>query len=188
MGMNQTTFNPHRYNRMALCPPTEADTVWRHAIIQGYVHDPTAAIMGGVAGHAGLFSNIYDLAKLMLMVKSGGVYGGEQFLRPETISYFTRKQLSYSRKGLGWDKPETTGSRTNFPTSEFASAQTYGHTGFTGTCVWVDPTHDLVYIFLGNRTFPFASNRLLLRENVRTLIMDQIYASIASYGQIQLEK
>ncbi|MEM7655272.1 MAG: glycoside hydrolase family 3 N-terminal domain-containing protein [Bacteroidota bacterium] len=185
IGMNQTGYNPHKRNRVALCPPTEADTMWRHAIIQGYVHDPAAAILGGIAGNAGLFANIYDLAKLGLMLKARGIYGGEQFLRPETINYFTRKQLSYSRKGLGWDKPEY---ESSFPTSSFASSATYGHTGFTGTCFWIDPVSDLVFVFLANRTFPYASNRLLSRENVRIQIMDQIYASIYQYGKPELEK
>jgi beta-N-acetylhexosaminidase len=189
MGMNQTGFNPYKRNRVALCPPTEADTLWRHAIIQGYVHDPAAAIMGGIAGNAGLFANIYDLAKLGLMLKSDGIYGGEQFLRPETIQYFTRKQLSYSRKGLGWDKPDFDHSRgSSFPTSEFASAQTYGHTGFTGTCFWIDPVYDVVFVFLANRTFPYASNRLLLRENVRIQMMDQIYRSIQRGKGNELEE
>lgn len=180
LGMNQTLFTPWKYGRESACPPTEADATWRNAVIRGYVHDPASAIMGGVAGHAGLFSNVYDLAKLALMVKSGGFYGGENFYRASTIDYFTRKQLSYNRKGLGWDKPEIPLQKST-PTSEYASPRTFGHTGFTGTCLWVDPEHDLVYIFLSNRTFPTASNRLLLRENVRTLIMDQIYESIRAY-------
>lgn len=177
LGMNRTMFNPGQKGFSADCPPTEADTTWRNAIVKGFVHDPASAIMGGVAGHAGLFSNIYDLAKLMLMIKSGGNYGGEQFLRQGTIDYFTRRQLDYSRKGLGWDKPEIGEGHTT-PVSAAASPATYGHTGFTGTCVWVDPKYDLIYIFLSNRTFPYPNNHLLMRENVRTLIMDKIYESI----------
>lgn len=182
LGMNRTTFRPYEKGLTGWCPPTEADTMWRHSIVQGYVHDPSAAILGGVAGHAGLFSNIYDLAKMMLMLKNGGFYGRERFLRQETIDYYTQKQLSYSRKGLGWDKPEIMDPDAS-PVSRFASSQTFGHTGFTGTCVWVDPTFDLVYIFLSNRTFPFASNRKLLRENVRIQIMDKAYESIFAYQQ-----
>ncbi|MEZ4826855.1 MAG: glycoside hydrolase family 3 N-terminal domain-containing protein [Bacteroidia bacterium] len=177
MGMSRTMFNPGQKGFGAFCPPTEADTTWRNTIVKGFVHDPASAIMGGVAGHAGLFSNIYDLGKLMLMVKSEGVYGGERYLRQGTIEYFTRRHLDYSRKGLGWDKPEIS-SRAASPVSDQASASTFGHTGFTGTCVWVDPVSDLIYVFLSNRTFPYPNNHLLMRENVRTLIMDTIYESI----------
>lgn len=186
LGMNQTHFNPHLNGSPLYCPPTEADTFWRHAVIQGFVHDPASAILGGVAGHAGLFSNVYDLGKVMLMIKNGGYYGNERFLRRETIDYFSRKQLSHSRKGLGWDKPEfNPKSRYPSPASQYASPSTIGHTGFTGTCVWIDPVYDLIFIFLSNRTFPYASNRILLRENVRTQLMDQVYEAIYAY-QLQL--
>ncbi len=182
MGMNHTYFHPHRNGNIADCPPTEMDTVWRQSLIQGYVHDPAAALMGGVSGHAGLFANVYDLGKLMLMLKNRGSYGGERFLNPLTIDLFTKKQLDYSRKGLGWDKPEfdRTRNRRN-PASDYASAATFGHTGFTGTCVWVDPVYDLVYVFLSNRTYPWASNRLLIYDHVREKLMDQMYESIFSY-------
>ena len=123
------------------------------------------------------------------MVKNGGSYGNERFLRPETIRYFTRKQLTHSRKGLGWDKPELNPRRRSpSPASQYASSSTYGHTGFTGTCVWIDPAYDLIFVFLSNRTFPYASNRLLLRENVRTLLMDQVYESIFAYQRQVMEE
>jgi beta-N-acetylhexosaminidase len=180
LGMDHTYFNPFYKGKAKFCPPTEADTSWRNAIIQGYVHDPASAIMGGVAGHAGLFSNGYDLMKLLLMIKNGGTYGGERYFRPQTIQAFTKKQLTSSRKGLGWDKPEYASHRTH-PTSLYASKETFGHTGFTGTCVWVDPQYDIIYVFLSNRTFPYASNRMLMRENVRTKIMDVVYESMTAY-------
>ena len=179
LGMDHTFFQPFNKGKAEYCPPTEADTLWRQAIIQGFVHDPASAILGGICGHAGLFANIYDLGKVLLMLKNGGVYGNRRFFKPETIRSFTRKQLSYSRRGLGWDKPEDKSSkRAPTPVSEFASDQTFGHTGFTGTCVWVDPVYDLIYVFLSNRTYPFPKNRLLLREHVREKIMDQAYYSI----------
>ena len=188
MGMDHTYFNPAFLQRESFCPPTESDIHWRKTLIQGFVHDPTAAMLGGVAGHAGLFSNVYDMAKLMLMVKSGGIYGERRYLRPSTIESFTRQQLRYSRKGLGWDKPEFRPNRSN-PVSEFASPLTYGHTGFTGTSVWVDPKYDLVYIFLSNRTYPYPKrHRLLIRENVRILMMDQVYESIFSYKANQPQR
>lgn len=184
LGMSQTFFKPHIHGDPTYCPPTEADTLWRHTVIQGFVHDPSSAILGGVAGHAGLFSNVYDLAKVMLMIKNDGYFGGDRYLRRATIDYFTRKHLPYSRKGLGWDKPELNPRRRNpSPTSSYASPSTYGHTGFTGTCVWIDPVEDIIFIFLSNRTFPYASNRLLLRENVRILLMDQVYEALYSYQQ-----
>ncbi|MEL7533065.1 MAG: glycoside hydrolase family 3 N-terminal domain-containing protein [Bacteroidota bacterium] len=182
MGMNNMFFKPFEKGRITSCPPTEMDTVWRNAMIQGYVHDPAAAILGGVAGHAGLFANVYDLGKLMLMLKNGGYYGGESYLQPSTIKQFTAQQLTYNRRGLGWDKPEFNQSRNRRnPASDYASKATFGHTGFTGTCVWVDPKYDLIYVFLSNRVYPQASNRLLIYEHVRERIMDQVYASIFNY-------
>ncbi|MEM9984677.1 MAG: serine hydrolase, partial [Bacteroidota bacterium] len=177
MGMSRTGFNPHRWGLGYACPPTEIDQRWRKTTIKGYVHDPTAACLGGVAGHAGLFSNSYDLAKLMLMLKNGGNYGGRQYLRPETIQSFTRKQSRQSHRGLGWDKPNTLSS-AHRPISQFASASTYGHTGFTGTCMWVDPVKDLAFVFLSNRTYPNVGNRKLQQEHVREKIMDQVYLSL----------
>lgn len=182
LGMNRTMFNPHTKKKEKYCPPTEKDLNWRKAVIQGYVHDPNSAIMGGVAGHAGLFSNIYDLAKLMAMLKNGGVYGGQRFLKQGTVDDFTRQQLSYNRKGLGWDKPGLKRDNSS-PTSRYASRQTFGHTGFTGTAVWVDPKYDLVFIFLSNRTFPNQSNRLLYRDNVRERVQDIVYKSIFAYKE-----
>ncbi|MDP5172706.1 MAG: serine hydrolase, partial [Bacteroidia bacterium] len=179
LGMNRTWFKPGEKGMGQCCPPTEADTDWRHCVIRGYVHDPNAALLGGIAGHAGLFSNVYDLAKLFLMLKNQGEYGERRYFLPVTIEAFTKQQLSYSRKGLGWDKPESSGG----PTSSMASASTYGHTGFTGTCAWVDPQSDLIFIFLSNRTYPTASNKLLLKDNVRVKIMDQAYLAIKAYNQ-----
>lgn len=182
LGMDHTFFNPHEKNMGSYCPPTQIDTLWRKALIQGYVHDETAAILQGVSGHAGLFANTYDLAKLMLMLKNGGIYGGNSYLSDSIINVFTRKQLSNNRKGLGWDKPEIREGRFN-PASEYCSNETFGHTGFTGTSVWVDPGFDLIYIFLSNRTFPFGNNKLLQRENVRVRIMDKIYESMFEFSE-----
>ncbi len=182
LGMDQTFFKPFAVGKLPFCPPTEADTIWRQAIIQGFVNDQTAALMGGVAGHAGLFANVYDLAKLMSMVLNEGFYGGQSLLDPATVRLFTRRQLDSSRKGLGWDKPEIHSGRPS-PVPAASSAATFGHTGFTGTAIWADPSERLVYIFLSNRTYPYPGNRLLLRENVRALIMDQVYASIHSFEQ-----
>jgi len=182
LGMSETLFNPALQGWQDRCPPTERDDYWRFNTIKGYVHDPASALMGGVSGHAGLFANVYDLAKLMLMLKNDGRYGGRFYIKGSTIREFTKQQLSSSRRGLGFDKPEVFRGRSN-PVSEYASPHTFGHTGFTGTCVWADPQHDLVYVFLSNRTFPTQRNTTLIRENVRTKIMDTLYEAMFRYNQ-----
>ncbi|MFK7972355.1 MAG: glycoside hydrolase family 3 N-terminal domain-containing protein [Bacteroidia bacterium] len=180
LGMVSTGFKPGERGLENRCPPSAVDDYWRREKLQGYVHDEASAVFGGVAGHAGLFSNTYDLAKLFFMLKNGGTYGNQQYLRPETVEAFTRQQLKTSRKGLGWDRPETSPYRSN-PASKYSSSQTFGHTGFTGTCVWVDPEYDVVFIFLSNRTYPNPRNKLLNREGVRSKIFNVVYESIFSY-------
>ena len=180
LGMSNTLFNPALHGLKKRCVPSVRDTYWRHGALQGYVHDETAAIFGGKAGHAGLFSNVYDMAKLLFMLKNKGLYGSKRYFTPETIATYTRKQLPDNRKGLGWDKAETVDGRSN-PVSQYASPATYGHTGFTGTCIWVDPEYDLIYVFLSNRTWPDARNNTLMREHVRTRIMDKIYEAIFAH-------
>ncbi|MEM9721744.1 MAG: glycoside hydrolase family 3 N-terminal domain-containing protein [Bacteroidota bacterium] len=182
LGMNQSLFNPAKHGLSANCPPTEKDRHWRFTTIQGYTHDPMASLLGGVAGHAGLFSNVYDLGKLMLMLKEDGMYGGRMYVKPQTIQYFSKRQSTRSRRGLGFDKPEILRGGTH-PTSRSSSGSTFGHTGFTGTAVWVDPQFDLVYVFLSNRTYPNSNNRKLINEHVRTKIMDVLYESIFAYSQ-----
>jgi beta-N-acetylhexosaminidase len=134
-----------------------------------------------VAGHAGLFGNANDLAKLGQMLLQKGYYGGQQYFKPETVNYFTSKQFDTNRRGLGWDKPVQ--SEWNSPTSIFASPETFGHTGFTGTCIWIDPKFDLVYVFLSNRVYPDRSNTKLSTLNIRSRIQDVIYQSIFEYCQ-----
>ncbi len=156
--------------------PTELDTVFRKQLLKGDVHDPAAAMLGGVSGHAGLFSDASDLGVLMQMLLNKGSYAGRQYLKPETVALFTQPSLTGNRRGLGWDKPEPS-FRTG-PTSLYASPMTFGHTGFTGTCCWVDPQSHLVYVFLSNRVHPSAENHKLVDTNVRTRIMDVIYRAI----------
>jgi Beta-lactamase class C and other penicillin binding proteins len=148
----------------------------RKGLVHGTVHDPAAAMLGGVSGHAGLFANAESLAKLMQMLLNGGTYDNVQYLKPETIAQFTRKQANDSRRGIGWDKPETNRSKVN-PASDYASTKCFGHTGFTGTMTWVDPHYNLVYVFLSNRVYPTQENTKLIRSGVRTTIMDVIYES-----------
>ena len=149
----------------------------------GYVHDQGAAMHGGVAGHAGLFGTANDMAKLGQMWLQKGRYGGQQFFKPETLDLFTAKQYADSRRGLGWDKPVVNDPAG--PTSIYASSQTFGHTGFTGTCIWVDPEFDLVYVFLSNRVYPDMNNNKILNANIRPRIQDLIYQSIFNYSANQ---
>jgi CubicO group peptidase (beta-lactamase class C family)/beta-glucosidase-like glycosyl hydrolase len=158
--------------------PTEYDTVFRKSMLIGTVHDERAAMLGGLSGHAGLFGNANDLAKLGQMLLQQGYYGGHSYYKPETVNRFTNKQYDTSRRGLGWDKPVQ--SEWNSPTSVWASPRTFGHTGFTGTCLWVDPEFDLVYVFLSNRVHPDRSNKLIT-SNIRSRIQDVIYQSIFEY-------
>lgn len=183
MGMTTMDFNPLCNFPSSCIAPTELDDYFRFTLVSGTVHDQGAALIGGIAGHAGLFSNALDLGKLMQLMLQKGDYGGIQYFQPETIELFTQQQYASNRRGLGWDKPVT--DYWGGPTSEFTSADTYGHTGFTGTAAWVDPEFDLVYIFLSNRVHPDATNTKLITTNVRTRIQDVIYKAIFSALQYE---
>lgn len=183
LGATTTGFLPLERFPESQIAPTEIDKQFRGSMLVGYVHDQGAAMHGGVAGHAGLFSNANDLAKLGQMWLQKGSYGGQQFFKPETIELFTQKQYDSNRRGLGWDKP--TVSEWNGPTSLYASPKTFGHTGFTGTAVWVDPEFDLVFVFLSNRVYPDMLNPKLLTGNIRPRIQDVIYQSIFEYCKHQ---
>ncbi len=158
--------------------PTEYDKAWRQQLLRGDVHDPGAAMFGGVAGHAGLFSNAYDLAKLYQMLLNGGEVDGVRYLKKETISKFTAYASNISRRGIGFDKPEKNNVvlKTPYPTKS-ASPAMFGHTGYTGTCVWADPAQNLLYIFLSNRVTPVDMNKLL-QMNVRGNIHETIYKAL----------
>jgi beta-N-acetylhexosaminidase len=178
LGAYTTGFNPlNRFTNQNIAP-TEDDKIYRKSFVSGTVHDERAAMMGGVAGHAGLFSNANDLGKMGQMLLQEGGYGGIQYYKPETVSLFTAKRFKPSRRGIGWDKPVQ--SDPNSPASLFASPKTFGHTGFTGTCIWIDPEFDLVFIFLSNRVYPDRNNKLS-NANIRTRIQDVIYQSIFEY-------
>ena len=133
-------------------------------------------MVGGVGGHAGLFSNANGLAVLTQMNLNKGYYGGKQYLLPQTIPYFTRRHSTRNRRGFGWDKPYMWSG--DGPTSAKASKETFGHTGFTGTCVWADPKYNLIYIFLSNRVHPDAENNKLAKNNIRPRIHDLIYEAL----------
>ena len=179
LGMTTTTFKPREHFAVNTIAPTENDTAWRQELLRGYVHDPGAAMFGGVAGHAGLFSNAYDLAQLYQMLLNGGEMNGIRYLKKETIDTFTAYSSDISRRGLGFDKPEKDNAARIDPyPSASVSPLTFGHTGFTGTCVWVDPAYNLIYIFLSNRVTPNGENNKLLKMNVRTNIQEIIYDAI----------
>ncbi len=179
LGMVTTGFNPWSWMGTERVVPTEAEKHFRQQLLKGYVHDEGSSMFGGVSGHAGLFSNAYDLSLLYQMLLNGGQLNGERFLKPETVRLFTDYQSDISRRGFGFDKPEkdSLGTKDRYP-SLWASPKTFGHTGFTGTCVWVDPEADLVYIFLSNRVYPTRSNNKLGQMNIRGNIQDAIYKAL----------
>lgn len=175
LGCNTLGFNAKDYYPVSKIVPSEFDTVFRKTIVQGYVHDPGAAMLGGVSGHAGLFSNANDLAKLGQMLLNKGWYGSTEYLQSETVDYFTSCEVcDKNRRALGFDKPELDQEKEG-PVFKGISGKSFGHSGFTGTLLWVDPDQKMVYVFLSNRTFPDASNNRLVKENIRTEIMKAFY-------------
>ncbi|MFH2144129.1 MAG: glycoside hydrolase family 3 N-terminal domain-containing protein [Bacteroidota bacterium] len=178
LGASTLCFTPLTEFNDSVIVPTEIENYFRNKTVDGYVHDMGAAMIGGVCGHAGLFSNANDLAKLMQMLLDKGNYGGIEYFKPETIDIFnTCGNCPKSRRGIGFDKPEMS-ENVQGPASKSASAESFGHTGFTGTIAWVDPVENLVFIFLSNRTYPDMNNKTLMNMNVRTDIQDIIYKSI----------
>lgn len=185
LGCYTTGYLPLERFKPEEIAPTEDDKTFRKRLLIGTVHDQGAAMHGGIAGHAGLFSNANDLAKLGQMLLNKGYYGGKRYFKEETVNLFTTRQYESSRRAIGWDKPNI--GDWNTPTSIFASPLTFGHTGFTGTGIWMDPEFNILYIFLSNRVHPDMNNNKLLQENVRTRIHDVIYQSIFNYHQYQNE-
>lgn len=179
LGMLRTGFNPALkcLSPSVQIAPTEIDTVLGRGVVRGFVHDETAALLGGAAGHAGLFSTGADIAKLILMLKSGGVYAGRRYLSEQTIRSFTHATSSTNRRGLGWDKPPKDPTLPS-PTSSWVSSAAYGHLGFTGTCVWVDPAADLAIVILANRTYPTRNNGIYNAVSFRTRAVGLIYEAI----------
>lgn len=177
IGAYKTGFKPLQDHPRNLIVPSEVDDYYRYQLVQGHVHDMGAAMQGGVGGHAGLFSNALDVAKLMQMYVQGGYYGGKRFLDNRTVEkfnkcYFCHKEV---RRGVGFDKPQL---EEKGPTCGCVSPKSFGHSGFTGTYTWADPEEEIVYVFLSNRTYPSATNMLLVRSGLRTRIQQAIYDSI----------
>ncbi len=182
LGAYTMTYRPLDKFAAERIVPTENDNTFRKQALRGYVHDQGAAMIGGVAGHAGLFSNANDLAKLMQMYLNSGSYGGKRYLDSITLKEFTRCQYcdDDNRRGVGFDKPQLEGSG---PTCDCVSPLSFGHTGFTGTIAWADPDEEIVYIFLSNRVHPNAENRKLLTLSTRTRIQKVIYNSIVDENE-----
>ena len=177
IGANYSTYNPLEKFDKTQVIPTEKDTYFRFDTVHGHVHDMGAAMQNGVGGHAGLFSNANDVAKLMQMYLQYGHYGGKQFLTPKTIDAFNTCYFCEedNRRGIGFDKPQLD---EEGPTCGCISMTSFGHSGFTGTYAWADPEEEIIYVFLSNRTFPDSKNNRLLKENIRTEIQRLIYEAI----------
>ena len=178
MGLESMGYLPLNKLSFDRIVPSEKEKKFRNQILRGYVNDPGAAILGGVAGHAGLFSDAYDIAMLMQMILDGGVLNDVQFLKKETINMFTSYQSKTSRRGFGFDKPEKDNAiRAEAYPAKQCSAATFGHTGFTGTCVWADPESKLFFVFLSNRLYP-EDNGVFKTMNIRKKIFEVIYDAI----------
>ncbi len=173
MGLNSIGYKPLNRVDKSKVAPTENDKTFRSQHLQGHVHDQGAAMMGGVAGHAGLFSTAQDLAAVMQLLMDSGRYAGKTFITKETIQLFNKRHFSGNRRGLGFDKPSLTPGSGS--TCRQASSSSFGHTGFTGTMCWSDPEVGLVYVFLSNRVNPDAENKKLQDLNIRTEIQEEIY-------------
>lgn len=177
LGTSSMTYNPLQKIDSLRIAPTENDLFLRRQIIRGYVHDEAAAFQGGVSGNAGLFSTANDLAKIAQLYLNNGTYGGERYFSTKTSKLFTGSKSPLSRRGLGFDKPDTK-NPSKSPCGSLAPQAVYGHTGFTGTCFWIDPTNHMIYIFLSNRTYPSRTNSKLFSLDIRTRIQDIIYKAM----------
>jgi CubicO group peptidase (beta-lactamase class C family) len=176
LGLSHISYNPYQSFPIQHIAPSEKDGYWRNKPVRGYVHDMGAAMLDGVSGHAGLFSNAYDLAVLMQMLLNGGQYGGEKLIQSNTINQFATRQLGSTRRGLGFDMKELDPAKRQ-SAGNFCSANTFGHTGFTGTAAWVDPDNELVFVFLCNRTYPSMENNKLHKDEYRLRLLDAVYAA-----------
>ena len=179
LGAHYTGYLPlQRFSKSSIVP-TENDLVFRRQLLQGYVHDPGAAMLGGVACHAGIFSNVNDLAKIMQMYLNSGSYGGEQFIDPAVLNLYNSSPnlRNGNRRGLGFDKPEMDYEKEG-PTCQCVSASSFGHSGFTGTLAWADPESGIIYVFLSNRIHPDQDNPKLVEMNVRTKIQEVFHRAI----------
>ena len=177
MGLRYLRYLPLNFFEKSKITPTENDKTFRKQLIHGYVHDPGAAMLGGVAGHAGLFSNAADLASIMQLFLNKGEYAGMKFFSEKTINDFTRAQFPGNKRGAGFDRPNASGGGT---CDELASSVSFGHSGFTGTLAWADPKDDVIVVFLSNRVNPDQENKKLVDMGIRTRIQHLVYEAVNS--------
>lgn len=177
MGLERTAYLPLRYFEKKEIVPSAVDRFLRKTTLQGFVHDESAAFQGGISGNAGLFSTAREVGKVYQMLLNGGELDGRRYLSKETCALFTTDKSKISRRGLGFDKPDVV-NESKSPCAVSAPASVYGHTGFTGTCAWVDPDNGLVYVFLSNRTYPDAWVNILSKMSIREKIQETIYEAM----------
>ncbi|MGE5447510.1 MAG: serine hydrolase domain-containing protein [Bacteroidales bacterium] len=175
MKLNNMAYLPLKTHKREEVAPTLQMDLIRKQEIQGYVHDMDAALLGGVSGNAGLFASAGDVASVYQMLLNGGEMDGKRYLSAQTCKLFTTTTSASGRRGLGFDKP-VVGKHS--PCSTSTPRAVYGHTGYTGTCCWVDPINSLIYVFLSNRTFPYDGINKLAKTGIRTKIQDVIYQSL----------
>ena len=175
LGLQNIRYLPLNYFDKNRIVPTEHDSTFRKQLIHGHVHDPGAAMLGGVGGHAGVFSNATDLASIMQVFLKNGSYGGQTLFNEEIRKDFTKKQYEKNRRGAGFDRPRQNGGGT---CDDLASPTSFGHSGFTGTLAWADPEHDVIFVFLSNRVHPDQGNWKIRDMNIRTDIQHVIYQAL----------
>jgi CubicO group peptidase (beta-lactamase class C family) len=180
MGLKHTSFQPTCYFAKKDIVPSTKDLFLRRSTLQGYVHDEMAAFLGGVSGNAGLFSTARDIARIHQMILNNCFFDGHRYLSEDTCRLFTTETSELSHRGLGFNKPVAGDPKRN-PCSELTPVSVYGHTGFTGTCAWVDPQNNLVYVFLSNRLYPNGWVNKLSKLSIRERIQDVIYQSLQSF-------
>jgi beta-N-acetylhexosaminidase len=176
MGLKNIRFNPLLFFPIDRIAPTENDTSFRGKLVHGFVHDPGAAMLGGVGGHAGIFSNSHDLAAMMQLYLNEGIYANKRYIQTDVIRNYTKAQLKGNRRGAGFDRP--TPNAKKGPTSDLVSQESYGHSGFTGTFTWADPKYGINYVFLSNRVYPDAGNKKIQEMHTRSDIQKVIYEVI----------
>src|ERR1051326_617828 len=178
LGLSTMTYLPREKFPLYRIVPTEYDVKFRKQLVHGDVHDPAAAMLGGVAGHAGLFADANDLGVMMQLYLQHGEYGGKRYIDTATVREFTKCQFcSDNRRALGFDKPETNPSKDS-PICDCVSYLSFGHQGFTGTITWADPDKNLVYVFLSNRVYPDADNQKITKMGIRSAILRTVYGAM----------
>ncbi len=175
IGALSLTYNPlEKYNKEHIVP-TEFDTMWRHQLVHGTVHDEAAAMLGGISCNAGLFGNAEDLSKLFQLYVNNGSWEDKRIMDPQSVNLFTQYQYVGNRRGLGFDKPLRVFNKDQTYIAQDASTMSFGHSGFTGTFVWADPKYDLVVVFMSNRVYPDRSHRKLYSMSIRPRFHQAIY-------------